>query len=162
MPACLECKRTQDQPRQFCGYVGTNADDLVVALPFDPSALVSDRRAAVKSFYSPERRLPFETVSRVSKGEIRALVLHSLELLHHRRGLPFAHLWNFPNGARSLFCLRIDTDNGTNDQLRDLSLAVHRNGISATWFVDAKNNINSIRSCVEKNEQEFGVHCFQS
>ena len=129
----------------FAARVGTNADDLVIALPFDPAALVLDHCAAVKSFYSPERRLPFETVSKVSKGEIRALVLRCLELLHHRRGLPFVHLWNFPNGARSLFCLRIDTDNGSDEQLRDLSLIIHRNGISATWFVDAKNNAKSIK-----------------
>jgi hypothetical protein len=144
----------------FSAHVGTHPDDLVIALPFDPAALVMDCRTAVKSFYSPERRLPFETVSRVSKGEIRALVLRGLELLHHRRGLPFVHLWNFPNGARSLFCLRIDTDNGTDEQLRGLSHVVNRNGISATWFVDAKNHAKSITSIAEMREQEFGVHCF--
>jgi hypothetical protein len=144
----------------FAARVGTQVDDLVIALPFDPAALVTDNRAAVKSFYSPESRLPFETVSRVSKGEIRTLVLRCLELLHHRRGLPFVHLWNFPNGARSLFCFRIDTDNGTDEQLKDLSLAVNRNGIFATWFVDAKNHATSIKSYVETQEQELCVHCF--
>ncbi|MGD1044416.1 MAG: polysaccharide deacetylase family protein [Bacteroidota bacterium] len=144
----------------FAAHVGTQPDDFVVALPFDPAALVLDQRASVKSFYSPERRLPFETVSRVSKGEIRTLVLRCLELLHHRRGLPFVHLWNFPNGARSLFCLRIDTDNGTDKQLKDLSLVVHRNGISATWFIDAKSHAKSIKSIAEMHEQELGVHCF--
>jgi len=144
----------------FAAHVGTNVDDLVVALPFDPAVLVTDQRVATKSFYSPERRLPFETVSKVSKGEIRALVLRCLELLHHRRGLPFVHLWNFPNGARSLFCLRIDTDNGTDEQLKNLSVIVHRNRISGTWFVDTKNHAKSIKSCVKMDDQEFGVHCF--
>jgi hypothetical protein len=141
-------------------HVGTHADDLVIALPFDPADLVLDERAADKSFYSPESRLPFETVSSVSKGEIRALVLRCLELLHHRRGLPFVHLWNFPNGARSLFCLRIDTDNGTSDQLKNLSLVLQRHEISATWFVDAKNHATSIKSFADVHEQELGVHCF--
>ncbi len=144
----------------FAAHVGTQLDDLVVALPFDPAALVLDQRAAVKSFYSPERRLPFETVSKVSKGEIRTLVLRCLELLHHRRGLPFVHLWSFPNGARSLFCLRIDTDNGTDEQLKDLSRVIHRDGISATWFIDAKSHAKSIKFFAEMHEQEFGVHCF--
>jgi len=144
----------------FAARVGTQVDDLVIALPFDPSVLILDHRAAIKSFYSPERRLPFETVSKVSKGEIRTLVLRCLELLHHRRGLPFVHLWNFPNGARSLFCLRIDTDNGTYEQLKNLSLVVHQNGISATWFVDAKSHAKFIKSFIEMNEQEIGVHCF--
>jgi hypothetical protein len=144
----------------FAARVGTQIDDLVIALPFDPAALMMDHRAAVKSFYSPERRLPFETVSRVSKGEIRALVLRCLELLHHRRGLPFVHLWNFPNGARSLFCLRIDTDAGTDEQVKDLSLAVNQNGIFATWFVDAKNHAKSIKSYIDTEKQEVGVHCY--
>jgi peptidoglycan/xylan/chitin deacetylase (PgdA/CDA1 family) len=144
----------------FAAHVGTRGDDLVIALPFDPAEMVTDRRAAVKSFYSPERRLPFETVSRVSKGEIRSLVLRCLELLHHRRGLPFVHLWNFPDGARSLFCFRIDTDSGTDEQLKDLSLVVQRNEIPATWFVDVKNHAQSIKEYVDMNEQEIGVHCF--
>ncbi|RPI01168.1 MAG: hypothetical protein EHM64_16145 [Ignavibacteriae bacterium] len=144
----------------FAARVGTQIDDLVIAVPFDPAAMVIDSRAAVKSFYSPEHRLPFETVSKVSKGEIRALVLRCLEILHHRRGLPFVHLWSFPNGARSVFCLRIDTDNGTEDQLKDLSQLVKRNGIAATWFVDAKNHADKIKSFAELHEQELGVHCF--
>ena len=144
----------------FAAHVGTRSDDLVIALPFDPSALMVDQRGAVKSFYSPENRLPFETVSRVSKGEIRALVLSCLELLHHRRGMPMVHLWSFPNGARSLFCLRIDTDAGTEEQLKDLSQIVQRNGITATWFVDTKNHAQIITSLVDKQQQELGVHCF--
>jgi hypothetical protein len=144
----------------YSAHVGIRADDLVIALPFDPAALVMDYHTAMKSFYSPERRLPFETVSRVSNGEIRMLVLQCLELLHHRRGLPFVHLWNFPHGARSVFCLRIDTDNGTEEQLKDLSLVVQRQEISATWFIDVKNHAQSIKSYTEKHEQELGVHCF--
>ena len=144
----------------FSAHVGKRPDDLVIALPFDPAALVLDQRAAVKSFYSSERRLPFETVSKVSKGEIRALVLRCLEILHHRRGMPFVHLWNFPHGARSLFCLRIDTDNGTEEQLQNLSHVIHQHEISATWFVDAKNHSKSIKSYTEMHEQELGLHCF--
>jgi hypothetical protein len=86
--------------------------------------------------------------------------LRCLELLQHRRGLPFVRLWNFPNGARSLFCLRIDTDNGSEEQLKELSQVVHRNGISATWFIDAKSHAKSIKSVAELHEQEFGIHCF--
>jgi Polysaccharide deacetylase len=144
----------------FSAHVGKRPDDLVIALPFDPAALVLDQRAAVKSFYSSEPRLPFETVSKVSKGEIRSLVLRCLEILHHRRGMPFVHLWNFPHGARSLFCLRIDTDNGTEEQLQNLSHVIHQHEISATWFIDAKNHSKSIRSFTEKDDQELGLHCF--
>ncbi len=133
----------------------------IIALPFDPAALVLDRRSAVKSFYSSKRRLPFEMVSLVSKGEIRMLVSQCLELLHQSRGLPYVHLWHFPNGARSVFCFRIDTDNGTDEQMKELSLAVHRNGISATWFVDTKSHEKSMKYYTEMYRQEIGVHCYE-
>ena len=145
----------------YSAHVGSRPDDLVIALPFDPGELVLDTRAAAKSFYSPERRLPFETVSRVSKGEIRMLVQQCLELLHHRRGLPFVHFWNFPLGARSIFSLRIDTDNGTEEQMKELSAMLQRNAVVATWFIDAKNHVPSLKSCVDTDEQEIGVHCYE-
>jgi hypothetical protein len=144
----------------LAAHVGMYADDYIIALPFDPAALVLDQRIAVKSFYSPRRRLPFETVSLVSKGEIRTLVSQCLELLHHRRGLPFVHLWHLPHGARSIFCFRIDTDYGTDEQIRELSRVIHRNGISATWFFDTKSREKSMKDYIEMYKQEIGVHCY--
>jgi hypothetical protein len=144
----------------LAAHVGKYTDDCVIALPFDPTELILDNRTAVKSFYSPARRIPFETVSLVSKNEIRILVSRCLELLHHYRRLPYVHLWHFPNGARSVFCFRIDTDYGTEEQLRQLYLAVHRNQISATWFVDVKSHEKSMEFFIEMDGQEIGVHCF--
>jgi hypothetical protein len=54
----------------FSAYAGPAGGGHIIALPFDPSLLVLDTRSAVRSFYSPERRLPFETVSLVSKGTL--------------------------------------------------------------------------------------------
>jgi hypothetical protein len=142
-------------------HVGTRSKDLVIALPFDAASLVFDRRTATKSFYSPGRRLPFETVSLVSKGEIRELVSCCLEFLHHSRGLPYVHLWHFPDGSRSIFCFRIDTDYGTNEQIEELASMIHRNGISATWFIDTKSQENSMKFFKEMYKQEIGVHCYE-
>ncbi len=142
-------------------YIGTRSKDLVIALPFDPASLVFDRRTTVKSFYSPVYRLPFETVSLVSKGKIRELVSCCLEFLHHQRKLPYVHLWHFPGGARSVFCFRIDTDFGTNEQIEELSSMIHRNGISATWFVDVKSQEMSMKLFKEMHKQEIGVHCYE-
>jgi hypothetical protein len=141
-------------------YIGTRSKDCIIALPFDPASLVFDCRSGIKSFYSPEHRLPFETVSIVSKGEIRRLVSCCLELLYHQRGLPYVHLWHFPHGSRSIFCFRIDTDYGTREQLEGLSSTIHRNGISATWFVDTKSQEQSMKIYKEMHGQEIGVHCY--
>lgn len=142
-------------------YIGTLSKDLIIALPFDPASLVFDRRTAVKSFYSPAHRIPFETVSLVSKGKVRQLVSCCLEFLHHRRKLPYVHLWHFPNGERSVFCFRIDTDYGTDDQIQDLSSVIHRNGISATWFIDVKSQEKSLKLFKEMHKQELGIHCYE-
>jgi hypothetical protein len=144
----------------FTAYAGTDKER-VIALPFDAGELVRDSRKTVKSFYSPERRLPFERVSQTSKGEIRILVSNCLELLHHLRGLPYVHLWHFPGGARSVFCFRVDTDYGTEEQMRKLSGEVHKNRIPATWFIDAKSHEKLLHSYSKMRNQEIGVHCFE-
>ncbi|MBN1399043.1 MAG: polysaccharide deacetylase family protein [Bacteroidetes bacterium] len=142
-------------------YIGSNSKDIVIALPFNPASLVFDRRSAVKSFYSPEHRMPFETVSLVSKGKIRRLVSICLEFLHHKRGLPYVHLWHIPGGAKSVFCFRIDTDYGTDRQIEELSSVVHRNGIPAAWFIDVKSQENSLKLFKDMHKQELGIHCYE-
>lgn len=145
----------------LAAHVGMYGHGHVIALPFNPAELIRDHHSSVKSFYSPEQRLPFEKVSLISKGEIRLLVSRCLELLHHRRGLPYAHLWYYPNGSRSLFNFRIDTDSGTEEQIKELYLQVHRNRLPATWFIDAKSQENIMNVFKDMEEQEFGVHCFE-
>jgi hypothetical protein len=145
----------------LAAHVGIHPGDYAIALPFDPGALVLDQRSALKSFPSSERRLPFELVSCISKGEIRQLVSQSLEILCHRRGLPFFHIWSFPNGARSIFCFRIDTDYATDEQLMDLSLIIRRNGVPAAWFIDTKSHNKSLKQFAALENQEIGLHCFE-
>jgi hypothetical protein len=143
----------------MAAYAGTEKK-CIIALPFDAGEISQDSRIAVKSFYSPERRLPFERVSLVSKGEIRALISNCLELLHHRRDLPYVHLWHFPEGAHSIFCFRIDTDYGTKEQMARLYSAVRKYRIPATWFVDVKSHEKSLHSYLEMRRQEIGIHCY--
>jgi hypothetical protein len=144
----------------LAAYTGMDKE-CIVALPFDADEMVRDTRTAMKSFYSTERRLPFERVSLVSKGEIRALVSDCLEFLHHRRGLPYVHLWHFPDGARSVFCFRIDTDYGTEGQMKRLYSTIHRSRIPATWFVDVKSHEKSLHSYSKMRRQEISVHCYE-
>lgn len=73
------------QPTAYIGQIGKGH---AIILPFDPAEIIRDERTDIKSFYSPEHRLPFETVSLVSKHSVRQLVSRCLEILHHRRGLP--------------------------------------------------------------------------
>ena len=144
----------------FSAYAGPAGGGHIIALPFDPSLLVLDTRSAVRSFYSPERRLPFETVSLVSKGTLRLLVSECLEILHHRRGLPYVHLWYYPRGAQSIFCFRIDTDYGSREQIGALWQLAQRNRLPMTWFLDVKSHISYLQDFAEMKDQEIGIHCF--
>ncbi|MFZ1979610.1 MAG: polysaccharide deacetylase family protein [Bacteroidota bacterium] len=144
----------------FSAYVGPVGQGHVIALPFDPSVLVLDERSAVRSFYSPEKRLPFETVSLVSKGTLRLLTAECLEILHHRRGLPYIHLWYYPRGAHSIFCFRIDTDYGSKEQIGALRQLAQMNRIPMTWFLDVKSHESYLQIFAEMKDQEIGIHCY--
>ncbi len=52
-------------------------------------------------------------------------------------------MWQFPDGERSIFSFRVDTDFGTHSQLNNLHSLFNENGISATWFVETKSIENN-------------------
>ena len=145
----------------FSVHKGLFGNGHVIALPFDAAELMSDTRVSAKSFYSPERRLPFESVSTVSRGGIRKLVVRSLELLHHHRGIPYAHLWYYPSDARTVFAFRVDTDQGRPGELDELYKVVSANEIPAAWFVDVKNQQLFLSMFSAMEHQEIGAHCFE-
>jgi hypothetical protein len=145
----------------FSVHLGMFENGHVVVLPFDASALSTDARASTKSFYSPEHRLPFERVSTVSKGGIRKLVARSLELLHHHRGLPYAHLWYYPNDAQSILVLRVDTDYGSPSEIDELYKVATEYRIPMTWFLDVKTQQLFLSLFKGMQGQETGIHCFE-
>lgn len=133
----------------------------VIVLPFDAGQLSRDNRASSKSFYSPERRLPFERVSTVSRGGVRKLVARSLELLHHHRGLPYVHLWYYPNDSVSVFAFRVDTDRARPAEIDELYKLVSSHQIPTSWFVDVKDQQLFLTMFSSMEHQEIGVHCFE-
>ncbi len=133
----------------------------IIVLPFDASNLVHDNGTSLMSFYSPERRLPFEQVSTVSRGGIRKLVSRSLEILHHHRGIPYVHLWYYPRDAQSVFAFRVDTDSGRPSEIDELYRLVSSRGIPTSWFVDVKNQQLYLSMFAAMEHQEIGIHCFE-
>ncbi|MGA9115210.1 MAG: hypothetical protein WB626_00365 [Bacteroidota bacterium] len=147
------------------GSYAVRAGDLLdghcVALPFDPGALMFDARAANKSFHFHTDRLPAERVSLVSKAEVRYLVHRSLEYLHHRRGLPYAHLWYYPSGDRNLFALRVDTDGASEDALEELYGLAGESALAMSWFLDVKSHEGRLRRFAAMSGQELALHCYE-
>ena len=146
------------QPTAYIGQIGKGH---AIILPFDPAEIIRDERTDIKSFYSPEHRLPFETVSLVSKHSVRQLVSRCLEILHHRRGLPYTHLWYYPNGMRSFGVFRVDTDFGKQSEITQLYETAQRHKIPMTWFVDVKSQQQHLSLFTEMAGQEIGIHGFE-
>jgi peptidoglycan/xylan/chitin deacetylase (PgdA/CDA1 family) len=146
-----------------CVYVDSYGKGYVVVLPFDAGKLVLDDRTATKSFYADRNRLPFEHVSLVSKGSLRKLISRCIELLHHRRGLPFVHRWYFPNNAQSLFALRIDTDGASGSEIKSLYKLLSANQhhtIPGSWFIDVQSQQTSLSEYISMSGHEIGLHCY--
>ncbi|MEK7749112.1 MAG: polysaccharide deacetylase family protein, partial [Bacteroidota bacterium] len=141
-------------------YVGEFLDGHVVALPFDIEAVMLDHRSAAKSFYSPTKRLPYEHVSVVSRGNVRRLIARALEILHHRRSMPYAHVWYYPRDSESVFSFRVDTDRGTEEEIQQLYSVAGQHRVPMSWFIDAKSQAKMMPVFKRMEHQELGVHCF--
>jgi hypothetical protein len=151
--------RTSDgEPAAF---VGEHSEGHVVCLPFDAGELVLDQGSSTLSFHAARARLPFETVSRVAKSELRKLVSRAVELLHHRRGLPHAHLWYYPSDEPTVFSLRIDTDSAGAQETERLFRLAADHALPFSWFLDVKSQEASMAAYGRAEGHELGVHCYE-
>jgi hypothetical protein len=159
LPHGANTMRTNDG--RYAVFVGELGGGHVVVLPFDAGELALNSRSMTKSFYSNHKRLPYELVSKISKGNLLKLFSRSLEILHHRRGLSYMHKWYYPKDAPSIFSLRIDTDYANPEELNKLYDLIREFGISATWFVDVKSQQEHLNVFKEMAGQEIGIHGYE-
>ncbi|MDP2207397.1 MAG: polysaccharide deacetylase family protein [Bacteroidota bacterium] len=136
-------------------------DGFVVILPFDVDALFENTNSKKKNFYLEGKRLPFENVSLVSKGSLRRLITKSIELIYSHCNLHFGHKWYYPDGHKSVFIFRVDTDYGTEEQVDSLYKLSQMYQIPITWFVDVKSQQKWISKYSEMQNHEIGVHCYE-
>ena len=142
-------------------YLGEYSGGWIAVLPFDGSLMMGDVRSVSKSFYGKGTRLPHEIVSTVSKGTIRAILVRCLEEIHHKRGIPYIHLWYYPTPENSSFGLRIDTDFASAEEVQRTYRLLQASGVSATWFVDVKSQQNSLSLYKNMTDQEVSLHCYE-
>ncbi len=159
LPRNANTLRTNDG--KYSIFMGQYGGGMIIAFPFDAGKLALDNRTTLKSFYAKGQRLPFERVSLVSKGNLLKLVVRSLEILHHQRGVLFAHKWYFPENSLSIFCWRIDTDYAVQSEIEKLASLLHDEGIPATWFVHTKAQEKFFPIFEQMNDHEVGIHCYE-
>lgn len=134
---------------------------MIAALPFDLGSLYYDTRKTQKYFYSPNRKYPSERVSLLSKGAIRRLAHVTLELLHNQRGIPYCHLWYYPEGANNIFALRIDSDFGTEAEIETLYRFAEDNSTKMSWYLHVQSHENWLSKFQAMRGHEIGVHCYE-
>jgi hypothetical protein len=133
----------------------------IVVLPTGFTASILENSTLRKNFYSGFGKFVSERVSKVSKGSIRYFLQAMIEYLYHVRGLPFASLWFYPDGAKNVFGFRIDTDFALPDDVDNLYKTIRQNNITATWFVETKSSEKWIEKYSSFKEQEIGLHCYR-
>lgn len=131
-------------------------------LGLDLDHLLLDTRRQRKAFYHPDvERFPNELVSRVSKGAVSRLVERLLQELFFRRRLPYVHWWHYPEGAPTLFGLRLDSDYGERDRIHAYLSLLDEQEIPATWFVHAEAHEDWIADFATFRGHEIAAHGYR-
>jgi len=138
-----------------------HGNGLVLILPGSLSKAILDTKVRRRNFPTRKPLLPSERVTRRSKQTIREIIQRSLEYLYIVRELPFVSLWPLPNGAQTLFNLRIDTDFASQENVDTLYDLCQKYRITATWFVETQSSQDWISKYANMEYQEIGLHCYR-
>ncbi|MCH7759953.1 polysaccharide deacetylase family protein [candidate division TA06 bacterium] len=160
---CREARFGRINGKESAIYFGSKGKGYVLALPFDVHQALTDTRTKRKAFYFERaKKFPDERVSLVSKGEVRRLVASCLRDLFHRRGLPYCHLFYYPDGYKNALVLRMDTDLSKSRDLLKIYEIARNQRMSISWFINVKHQERILDKIaqMEKHGQEMGVHCY--
>ena len=134
---------------------------IFAAIPFNVNALVLDTRSKRKNFYFEKDRLPNEIVATVSKGNLRRFITDVLQFLHHEREIPFIHKWYFPENRETIFTFRVDSDQGSLDEVNSLHELCKNHSIRTMWFIDTKSHEQWLSRFNDFGQQDVGIHCYE-
>jgi hypothetical protein len=134
---------------------------IFAAIPFNINALVLDTRSKRKNFYFDKDRLPNEIVATVSKGNLRRFITEVLQFLHHERQIPFVHKWYFPENRDTIFTFRVDSDQGSLDEVNNLHELCKNHSIRTMWFIDTKSHERWLPRFKDFGQQDVGIHCYE-
>ncbi len=155
-----EANTMKTQSQVFALFAGQLLGGWAVLLPFDVEEALGDFRAVNKNFYALRERLPSERVSSVGKGEVRRLLHASLRFLHSSRGIPYVHLWYFPDGRRNQFAYRLDTDKSTREEIDTMAVIAREFPAPLSWYLDVRSHESWLEHFRFLAGGETGVHCY--
>ncbi len=133
----------------------------IIGIPFDASAAMLDARSTMKFFYHANGKFPAEHVSTVSKGEVRKLVTNAIRYLFKRQRLYYVHKWYYPEGKRSAFTFRIDTDTPVIKEIMDCYRIAEKHKLRFTFFIFTWPIEEHLKKLRAMTNQEIAVHCYE-
>jgi hypothetical protein len=134
----------------------------IFIIPSNFADLIFNNQVKRKNFPSKwSNNYTTERAAKINKGKITELIRKLFQNLFHFKKLPFVSLWNFSNGENNLFCFRIDTDFGSEEDITNLYSLLKKNNIPGTWFVETQSGEKNINIFKEMENQEIGFHCFR-
>ena len=143
-------------------YISKFGNGFVIALPFNLNDLMLDERSKKLYFSSPNVLLK-EEVSLISKGNLRRLIVNCFHYLHLIRGIPYIHIWYYPNNYHTVFCYRLDLDIFNDKEINNIISVIKRNNISFSWFLSVINNKNYKKGIkyLYKINQDIQSHSYE-
>src|SRR3989344_9191661 len=143
-------------------YISKFGNGFVIALPFNLNDLMLDERSKKLYFSSPNVLLK-EEVSLISKGNLRRLIVNCFHYLHLIRGIPYIHIWYYPNNYHTVFCYRLDLDIFNDKEINNIISIIKRNNISFSWFLSVINNKNYKKGIkyLYKINQDIQSHSYE-
>jgi Polysaccharide deacetylase len=141
----------------FSGKLGKGS---FFILPFDLDEEILNLSSCRRKFIANRNEQPSEVVAKVSKAKLRKAVKIILSNLIDIRKLPFINKSYIP-GDNGLFIFRIDTDNCSIEEAKELLTVCEKHSIKASWFVDTQNEQKLINFYSKMKDQEIGLHCFR-
>jgi hypothetical protein len=144
-------------------YAGNLGKGFVIALPFDVTQALSDERRGLKAFYWDAPELPYEEAAIVSKGAVRRLCVNCLREACRQVGVPYVHLWYYPEFKRTAFAFRVDGDFAHKPQIDATVELARRHGLKFSWYVNTKaqaNLLDQFKTMAEQGD-DIQFHCHE-
>jgi peptidoglycan/xylan/chitin deacetylase (PgdA/CDA1 family) len=134
-----------------------------IVLPFDLPTVLSDTSSGPRRFWADAPRFPYDTVARVSRGDVRRLVANCLRFLLSRAGLPYVHLSSVPGDDGSAFGFRVDTDFGPLANLEATAGLASRTGMKFSWYVNTRSHGQHLPVFKRYSDrgQDIQLHCYR-
>lgn len=111
-----------------------------------------------KEFPSESKHLPNEEVAAVSKSSIIRLLFELFKYTHYLAKKPFVHKWFFPSSYENVLLFRIDSDEGSIEDVEEWHSISQEANLNFSWFLHTNAHKSWLKKFAEFKGDEIAVH----